>query len=104
MGSHVNESTRSSRGTVGNGVFMWSIPRGSITRTPAELLSEVSQSKQWRLGGWCEIASCLEVSQLEQEFRVMEYQPAGNRVSAEAEESPLIEATTRNQLMETITG
>jgi hypothetical protein len=34
------------------------------------------------------MAANLGVSQLEQKFRVVEYQPADNGVSAEAEESP----------------
>jgi hypothetical protein len=34
---------------------------------------------------------------------VVEYQPAGNDVSAEAEECPLLEAVTKKRLEETVT-
>jgi hypothetical protein len=56
-----------------------------------------------RVGGWCETAASLGVSQLEQEFRVVEYQPAGNEVSTEADESPLLEVVTRKRLVATVT-
>jgi hypothetical protein len=45
-----------------------------------------------RLGGW------LGVSQLEQEFNGGRY-PAGNSLSAEGEESPLLEALTGKRLV-----
>jgi hypothetical protein len=53
--------------------FTWSVLRGYIMRTLAELESVVSQSLNRRLGGLCEMAAILEVSQLKQEFGVVEY-------------------------------
>jgi hypothetical protein len=45
----------------------------------------------------------LRVSQLEQEFIVVEYKRASNDVSAEADEPPLLEAVIRKQLVEGVT-
>jgi hypothetical protein len=50
------------------------------------------------------MAASLGVSQFEREFRVVEYQPAGKEVSAEAEEFLLLEVVTRKRLVETVTG
>jgi hypothetical protein len=41
------------------------------------------------------MTASLGVSQLKQEFRVVEYWPVGNEVSAKAEESPLLETVIR---------
>jgi hypothetical protein len=56
-----------------------------------------------RVGGWCEITANLRVSQLGQEFRLVEYSPDSSDVSTEAEESPLLEAVTKKRLVEIIT-
>jgi hypothetical protein len=48
------------------------------------------------------MATSLGVSQLDQEFIVLEYKPTGNEVSAEAEESPMLEAITRKRLVESV--
>jgi hypothetical protein len=50
------------------------------------------------------MAASQGVSQLEQEFRVVRYEPTGDELSAEAEESPLLEAFTRKRLVEIVTG
>jgi hypothetical protein len=51
----------------------------------------VRWSPVWELVSWSKSKSS-----------VVEYQPAGNDVSAEAEESPLLEAVTKKRLVETV--
>jgi hypothetical protein len=54
-GFHSNESTRNNRGTVGSGVFCGPCCNLELAE---------SQSVKSRLGGWCEMAASLGVSQL----------------------------------------
>lgn len=41
------------------------VPRGNITRIPAEVQSVVRESVKLRLGGWREVAASLGVNQSE---------------------------------------
>jgi hypothetical protein len=49
------------------------------------------------------MAASLGVSRLKATSSVVEYYPSGNGVSAEAEESALLEVITRKRLMDTVT-
>jgi hypothetical protein len=66
-----------------------------------------SRAVKRRLGGWCEMAASMGGSQLKhrvlQECSVGREPPFREDVSAEAEESPLLEGVTRKQLVETVT-
>jgi hypothetical protein len=62
----------------------------------------VSQSvKRW-LGGLCEMATSLGVSQLKQWVQLWGYLPDGNDVSTEDEESPSVGSVTRQRLVEIV--
>jgi hypothetical protein len=61
-----------------------------------------SQSLKRRLGGWCEMATSLGVS-VEAISSVVRRWPAGNGVSVEVEESPLLESVTKKRLVDSVT-